>query len=111
MLEEGLDMAVKDLLPISFELPNSKRVSFGIQGFSFTSPAAPVGAIGIKNQTILPTECRQRGSTYKGKFDVKINWSVNGNEMPPIDKEMGEVPIMLRVSIFTMTAFFNFQID
>lgn len=46
---------------------------------------------------MFPTECRQTGATYTGMFHGKVNWSVNGVKMIPINKIFGEIPIMVKV--------------
>jgi len=62
-------------------------------------PTIPSGKIGIKNCKIYPTECRQRGITYKGKITVRIGWSINSVEQEPLEKDLGEVPIMIKVKL------------
>ena len=58
----------------------------------------PFGTVGVKSNTIWPTECRQRGSTYSGTLYSKVEWKMNGVEQKPLEKDMGQVPIMLKVN-------------
>lgn len=58
----------------------------------------PSNMIGVRTQELWPTECRQRGISYSGKVIVVINWEVDGKPQIPLQKEVGCVPVMLKVS-------------
>uniref|UniRef100_A0A1B0CWN7 DNA-directed RNA polymerase subunit beta n=1 Tax=Lutzomyia longipalpis TaxID=7200 RepID=A0A1B0CWN7_LUTLO len=75
MIDEGLNDCVKNLDPVEFELPNSDR--------------------DVRTRRVYPMECRQRNASYRGQCNVRISWYVNGVPKPPINKDVGEVPIML----------------
>lgn len=53
--------------------------------------------VGAHDRHIYPLECRQRKVSYKGKCNIQVHWSVNGIPRAPIDKDMGELPIMVKV--------------
>lgn len=89
-------MAISDISPVQFEI-NTQRVELWVEDAWISKPCAPLGSIGVNNPTIYPTECRQRGCTYKGKLEAKFGWSLDGISMPIIDKDFGDVPIMLKV--------------
>lgn len=97
MLNEGLDQAVADLYPIEFTI-NDTKIKLKISEACIGVPQVPVGTIGVKNLKILPTECRQRAYTYKAKMVISLDWWVDGKKQPTIQKDVGEVPIMLKVS-------------
>lgn len=67
-----------------------------ITQLSMNRPAVPHTAIGVRQKKMFPTECRQRQATYKGMIVARLEWTVNGQPMPGIDREMGEIPIMLK---------------
>lgn len=96
MLREGLNDCVKNMRPIQFELPNSDRVSLEISNICIQTPLIPHTVVGARERKIYPTECRQRASTYNGMVVVRLKWSINNLEMPSIDNELGEIPIMLK---------------
>lgn len=98
MLDEGLQDCAKNIHPVEFEIPGGDRVKLYIEGITITPPQVPITAIGIRNKKIYPSECRQRASTYSGLCTVSVGWSVNGAPRAPIDKNMGDIPIMLKVS-------------
>ncbi|KAJ3389524.1 hypothetical protein HDU84_008635 [Entophlyctis sp. JEL0112] len=48
--------------------------------------------------TLYPSECRERGISYKGKLQGKLNWRVNGGSVISEAKLFGDLPIMVRSS-------------
>ncbi|KAJ3197967.1 hypothetical protein HDU82_001337, partial [Entophlyctis luteolus] len=44
--------------------------------------------------TLYPSECRERGISYKGKLQGKLNWRVNGGSVISEAKLFGDLPIM-----------------
>lgn len=97
MATTGLDEAVADLHPHEFQLPNGDKVKISIEEANISKPLLPLGIIGSKKQVIMPSECRQRAATYKGRLSIRIHWSVNGLDQMPFEKDLGEVPIMVKV--------------
>lgn len=51
-----------------------------------------------KNREIYPAECRERHSTYRGRFRVRLEVKINDGEWKELIRDMGHFPIMLRVS-------------
>lgn len=96
MLREGIAECVTNMRAVQFELPNKDRVEISIASFSLASPTVPHTVVGVRHNKVYPSECRQRGATYKGMATVRINWSINGTPQQSIDKELGEIPIMLK---------------
>lgn len=97
MLEDGLFQSLRDSTPVYLTLPNDDKVVLRLDDVYILKPTVPSGTIGVKTHKIYPTECRQRGSTYKGKIVVRLGWSVNGKEQEALEKDLGEVPIMVKV--------------
>ncbi|KAK8183576.1 hypothetical protein HDK77DRAFT_468343 [Phyllosticta capitalensis] len=64
----------------------------------FLEPAALPASnkFAVKNRNILPSECRERHSTYRGKLRARLEWRVNNGEWHESLRELGQVPIMLR---------------
>ncbi|GAB0087074.1 DNA-directed RNA polymerase [Sergentomyia squamirostris] len=96
MIEEGLAECVKSLVPIEFELPTQQRVSLRVENFTIANPTVPANVTDVRTRKVYPVECRQRSVSYKGPCNIRIGWSVNGMPKPSIDKDVGEVPIMLK---------------
>lgn len=99
MLKYGLADCARNIRPIKFEMENKDRIELWIENITVSKPRVPQTAIKVRTKAMYPSECRQRAISYKGMCDVRMGWRVNGQKMPSIDKELGEVPIMLQVSI------------
>lgn len=97
MVNVGLDKAVDNLIPVEFDLPNQDRICLSIEGVSIDRPCVPAGTVGVRDPRIFPTECRQRAATYKGRLVAHIGWKLNGNEQKSFSKDLGEIPIMVKV--------------
>ncbi|CAH2059095.1 unnamed protein product, partial [Iphiclides podalirius] len=95
MLQDGLKTALADLVPAEFELPSGEKIKITIDEAAFGKPCVPMDVVGVKNQTILPTECRQRAATYKGEFKIRMTFTVNHKAIT-IDRSLGNLPIMLK---------------
>lgn len=99
MISEGIDDCIKNILPVQFELACGDRVMLKIEGCTISAPTVPVGSIGAKNKKIYPLESRLRHSTYTGMCTIRIGWSVNGITKPSMERDVGEIPIMLRSAL------------
>ena len=58
----------------------------------------PTNKFVLKNREIYPAECRQRHATYRGRLRARLEYRVNDSEWIESIRELGQVPIMLRVS-------------
>ncbi|KAF1816297.1 beta and beta-prime subunits of DNA dependent RNA-polymerase [Eremomyces bilateralis CBS 781.70] len=45
---------------------------------------------------ILPSECRQRHATYKGRLRARLQYRVNDGDWEEVTRDLGSLPIMLR---------------
>lgn len=107
MLQDGLPEAIENLIPVHLLLANGDDVVLSIEDVTIHPPTLPVGTIGVKTQKIYPSECRQRGATYRGKLTAKIGWSINGRQQESILKDLGEIPIMIKVNVISTMFFLN----
>ncbi|KAF7997189.1 hypothetical protein HCN44_005466 [Aphidius gifuensis] len=101
MLDNGLDDAIKDILPVHLKLKNGDKIKLWIADGTIDKPRVlPVSngtkSMMPKNTKYYPSECRQRASTYKGKFTIKVGWSIDDQEQEFIEKDLGEIPIMVK---------------
>lgn len=62
------------------------------------SALPPTNKYALKDRHILPAECRERHATYRGKLRVRIEYKVNNGDWVEQVRDMGFMPIMLRVS-------------
>ncbi|KND03173.1 DNA-directed RNA polymerase I core subunit RPA135 [Spizellomyces punctatus DAOM BR117] len=49
----------------------------------------------VSNQ-LFPSECRERGISYKALMQVRLNWRVNGGPIQFEMKSLGKLPVMVR---------------
>lgn len=101
-----LDLAIKDIGTKTFfdggTLQDSSqprnKVSIRIVKCFFQKPEIPPSnKISTSNRRIYPAECRERHSTYKGKFSVRLGVRINDDEWSEVVRDLGGLPIMLRV--------------
>ncbi|XP_047526041.1 DNA-directed RNA polymerase I subunit RPA2 [Pieris napi] len=95
MLTDGLKAAIENLIPVQFQMPSGERVKIQIDDATFSKPSVPMEAVGVKNQRVLPTECRQRAATYKGDFKVRLTIQYSDNVVT-LDRSLGQLPIMIK---------------
>ncbi|XP_046672556.1 DNA-directed RNA polymerase I subunit RPA2 [Homalodisca vitripennis] len=95
ILKEGIQQAIDNLTPAHFKV-GQKQVKLSIKSGYLLPAAVPPGTPGVRSPIIYPTECRQRGSTYKGTFHVILDWTVDGQPQPSQDYAIGQIPIMVK---------------
>lgn len=98
MLTEGIKDCIKNIVPVNFELTNGDRIQLLMEECIISPPAVPLGSTISKERRIFPSECRQRAVSYTGMCSVRIGWSVNGLKQPSVNRDIGEIPIMLKSS-------------
>uniref|UniRef100_A0A182Y5R7 DNA-directed RNA polymerase subunit beta n=1 Tax=Anopheles stephensi TaxID=30069 RepID=A0A182Y5R7_ANOST len=96
MLDEGIDDLLCRLEPVIFELANQNRVTLRITDIRIASPTIPVTMFEAAEKRVFPTECRQKTDTYAGMCTITLQWELDGVPQPPLTREMGRLPIMLR---------------
>ncbi len=52
------------------------------------------------NREIYPAECRERHATYRGRLRARVEFRVNHGEWKESVRELGQVPIMLKVGLW-----------
>ncbi|KAK2177567.1 hypothetical protein NP493_591g01025 [Ridgeia piscesae] len=95
MLREGLTKAVQEIIPVEFGLPNGQRVSLSVKDAVIYPPAVPPSSNCV-NLKVYPAESRERGTTYRGKLNVQLLWTVDGVKFGPEERAIGVVPIMVK---------------
>lgn len=114
VLEAGLkDIGTKTFLDGDVETPEQKkarqaegrkapkrnRLNVRIRELFLEKPALPpTNKFTTRNRNIYPSETRERHATYRGKLRAKLEWQVNNGDWMESVRELGQVPIMLRVS-------------
>lgn len=52
---------------------------------------------------MYPAESRERLGTYAARMTARISWSVNGGVVFSETKDLGQLPIMVKVSLFSFS--------
>ncbi|KAF1985390.1 beta and beta-prime subunits of DNA dependent RNA-polymerase [Aulographum hederae CBS 113979] len=101
LLEEGIkDIGIKTFL--DGDLTSSvgghrNKVSVRIGNVFLDKSTLPAtNKIATKSRAILPSECRERHATYRGKMRVRLEYRVNEEEWKESIREFGSLPIMLK---------------
>lgn len=104
LIEQGLkDIGTKVFLDGN---PNAKpgdeaprnRLSVRITDVFLDKSQLPASnKFSVKNRNIYPAECRERHVSYRGKLRARLEYKINGDEWKEQVRELGQVPIMLRV--------------
>jgi DNA-directed RNA polymerase I subunit RPA2 len=101
-----LEEAIKDIGIKTFvdgdpyaDVDDRNRLQVRIQEvFLDRAVLPPTNKHALKNRNILPAECRERHATYRGKLRARIEYRVNNGDWQELVRDLGYVPIMLRVS-------------
>ncbi|XP_069682789.1 DNA-directed RNA polymerase I subunit RPA2 [Periplaneta americana] len=102
MIRDGLHKAVEDIVPVEF-LIKDDRIRLQFKSAEILPPLVQAGTIGAKIPTVFPTECRQRGSTYRGLLKCVISCEVNDIEIASQEKDLGQIPIMVKSDLCHLT--------
>ncbi|KAI5783052.1 hypothetical protein FPQ18DRAFT_114610 [Pyronema domesticum] len=100
--EEGgfLDLARKDIgIKSVFDgaLPTKgNKISLRVDKIFVGKPLISSRDKQTLKREIFPAEARERHTTYRGKLTVRVGYKVNNAEWSWIDRECGNLPIMLR---------------
>jgi DNA-directed RNA polymerase I subunit RPA2 len=104
LLEEALkDIGTKVFLdgnPFATDEDAPKRNTLSIRVRDVILQKAqlpPTNKFNIRHREILPSECRERHATYRGKLTARLEFRVNNGDWKDISRDIGQMPIMLRV--------------
>lgn len=64
-----------------------------------------------KNREVLPAECRERHVTYRGKLTATLEYQINDGDPVEFVRDLGQLPIMVKVSLPRQTAWFQTAMD
>ncbi|CAG2114981.1 unnamed protein product, partial [Medioppia subpectinata] len=95
MIEEGLQKGIQNLKPLEFELSTKERIRIQIIDSAIFPPIVHKDSQS-RTVHVYPSECRMRGTTYKGKLHLTFSWSIDGKMQEIIEEAVGEIPIMVK---------------
>lgn len=83
------------------ERPRRNRLSVRVcQIFLDKSQLPPTNKHNNSDRRIWPAECRERHVTYRGRLRVRMEYKVNNGDWRELVRELGQIPLMLRVCRF-----------
>lgn len=94
------DIGTKTYLDGDDSIPLEERNKFQIRlkQVYVEKPKLPdSNKFSTRNREILPSECRERHSTYRGIMTVKVEYRVNNGDWKETTRGLGQMPIMLKV--------------
>ena len=82
------------------EAPTKRnRLQIRIRNVFLQKPQIPPSnKFNLRNRDVLPSECRERHATYRGRMTARLEARVNEGDWKEFDREIGNVPIMLRTN-------------
>lgn len=74
------------------------KLTVRYKGVSLQKSMLPPTNKFAKNREILPSECRERHATYRGKLTATLEYRINDGDPHEFVRELGNMPIMIKVS-------------
>lgn len=95
-----LNMAAKDIgKKVIFDgqdYRSSSKLKIWIDSVQLMKPTVAPSNKTTLNRSILPAECRERMTTYRGRLLLKVCWTVNDGPIMSEIREAGQIPVMLK---------------
>ncbi|KHN78016.1 DNA-directed RNA polymerase I subunit RPA2 [Toxocara canis] len=101
LADEGLHLAALDVPPEKFRLPTGEAIEMKYNGAQLGYPSLETSSgtsSSLESMKIYPSECRQRGTTYRAPLKASIEIRNNGVRTECCECVLGEVPVMLMSS-------------
>lgn len=99
---DGVDVSQEQIDAAHAEgrtLPQRNRLELRIRELFLEKSVLPAtNKFSTRNRQIYPSECRERHATYRGRLRGRLEYRINDGDWKESIRELGQVPIMLRVS-------------
>lgn len=97
LFDEGLlERSVANLEVRKVEDGKGNRLRYWIEDIQVSKPLLSERERHSLRRFLLPAECRQRGTTYKGKITAKFMYCINEEEILCETRCLGYMPIMIK---------------
>ncbi|KAJ2826513.1 hypothetical protein GGI24_002894, partial [Coemansia furcata] len=84
------------------ESPLGNKIVFWMDTLRLDHPALSARETKSANRLMYPTECRQRGITYRGRLTGMLHYQVNDNPVVSEERALGQLPVMVRSNRCTL---------
>ena len=90
-----LDHAMQDIGVKELQDAQGNIVRYWIENVHLAKPVVSDRKQPLKT-SLMPTEARERGITYRGRFSALLYYTINGGPILKEEKSLGVLPIMLK---------------
>lgn len=94
LVEEGLSCIAKSARPISVSDRSGNRIRVQFTELTAEPPGLPSKGFLPPERKLLPSDCRQMGTTYAGRMLLEVEIEVNGSTHREL-RHIGDLPIMV----------------
>jgi DNA-directed RNA polymerase I subunit RPA2 len=86
-------------IPVGEPQPRRNRLNIKITDVFLERPRLPPSnKINVRDREIMPAECRERHSSYRGKLSARLKYRINNGDWKDLVRDLGDAPIMLRTN-------------
>lgn len=93
---DTLEKSVQNLEVREVEDGRGNRLRYWLEDVQVSKPLLSEKEQRSLNRFLLPSECRERGVSYKGKITGKLTYSINDGPTKTEIKSLGAMPIMVK---------------
>lgn len=83
------------------------RLTVRFKDVSLLKSQVPPTNKAATNREILPAECRERHVSYRGRLSATLEYRINGGDPVEFVRELGQMPIMIKVCALERLAVFE----
>ncbi|GFR47172.1 hypothetical protein Agub_g8865 [Astrephomene gubernaculifera] len=106
-ITEGIELLAQSMEPVEIEIPSTGRTlrmwwtDLRVERPVREEVLKGVGMLSVSgsqlaNTRIMPRDCREAGTTYKGSLVATLNYQEGDGQPYTIEKKLGGMPIMVR---------------
>ncbi|PHH69222.1 hypothetical protein CDD80_6935 [Ophiocordyceps camponoti-rufipedis] len=81
------------------ELGARNKLTIRYKSVTLQKPMLPAVNNSARNREILPSECRERNVTYRGRLTATFEYSINDDDPVEFSRELGQLPIMIKSNL------------
>lgn len=91
-----LEKSVQNIEPREVDDGKGNRLRFWLEDVQVSKSLLPEREVRSLNRFLLPTECRERGVSYKGRITARVMYSINDGPSRSEVRSFGAMPIMVK---------------
>ncbi|GLC33155.1 hypothetical protein PLESTB_000364600 [Pleodorina starrii] len=96
-LTEGIERVTESVEPVEVSHPQTgQSMRFWWTDLRVERPTRDEGVTRVGIRKLMPRDCREAGTTYKGNLVATFNWQDDDGTEQSVEKKLGGMPIMVR---------------